>query len=167
MEWKTVEEAERMMGLIMRHMNDIVWQLKEDPDHYEPLVYEREHEGRTILIIDEWCTGFIKGAGLDDKAWAPLFESDENQAFLLPIVLYGTETGWKKLEENPEIAERHDKFAEALADCVLTIRDYWLPQRKAASTIRHAEPRPGRNDPCPCGSGKKFKKCCGSTDKLH
>jgi len=22
-------------------------------------------------------------------------------------------------------------------------------------------PRPGRNDPCPCGSGKKFKKCCG------
>ncbi|MFM8914468.1 MAG: SEC-C metal-binding domain-containing protein [Flammeovirgaceae bacterium] len=20
----------------------------------------------------------------------------------------------------------------------------------------------GRNDPCPCGSGKKFKKCCGS-----
>jgi uncharacterized protein YecA (UPF0149 family) len=23
------------------------------------------------------------------------------------------------------------------------------------------EPKPGRNDPCPCGSGKKFKKCCG------
>ena len=22
-------------------------------------------------------------------------------------------------------------------------------------------PLPGRNDPCPCGSGKKFKKCCG------
>lgn len=24
-----------------------------------------------------------------------------------------------------------------------------------------AEDHPGRNDPCPCGSGKKFKKCCG------
>jgi len=24
-----------------------------------------------------------------------------------------------------------------------------------------AEPRPGRNDPCPCGSGRKFKQCCG------
>ena len=23
-------------------------------------------------------------------------------------------------------------------------------------------PRPGRNDPCPCGSGKKFKQCCSS-----
>jgi len=22
--------------------------------------------------------------------------------------------------------------------------------------------QPGRNDPCPCGSGKKYKKCCGA-----
>lgn len=29
------------------------------------------------------------------------------------------------------------------------------------STIRNTEPRVGRNDPCPCGSGKKYKKCCG------
>jgi hypothetical protein len=29
-------------------------------------------------------------------------------------------------------------------------------------TVRHVAPRVGRNDPCPCGSGKKFKKCCGS-----
>ena len=27
--------------------------------------------------------------------------------------------------------------------------------------IRREEPKVGRNDPCPCGSGKKFKKCCG------
>lgn len=25
-----------------------------------------------------------------------------------------------------------------------------------------AEQEPGRNDPCPCGSGKKYKKCCGA-----
>ncbi len=29
-------------------------------------------------------------------------------------------------------------------------------------TQRHEGPRVGRNDPCPCGSGKKFKKCCGA-----
>lgn len=28
-------------------------------------------------------------------------------------------------------------------------------------TVRYETPRPGRNDPCPCGSGKKYKKCCG------
>ena len=29
-------------------------------------------------------------------------------------------------------------------------------------TVRRATPRVGRNDPCPCGSGKKYKKCCGA-----
>ena len=29
------------------------------------------------------------------------------------------------------------------------------------ATVRRLEPRTGRNDPCPCGSGKKYKKCCG------
>ena len=32
-------------------------------------------------------------------------------------------------------------------------------------TLRRAEPKIGRNDPCPCGSGKKFKKCCESERK--
>jgi SEC-C motif domain protein len=27
--------------------------------------------------------------------------------------------------------------------------------------FRHEQPKIGRNDPCPCGSGKKYKKCCG------
>lgn len=29
-------------------------------------------------------------------------------------------------------------------------------------TYRRPDPKVGRNDPCPCGSGKKFKKCCGT-----
>ena len=32
-------------------------------------------------------------------------------------------------------------------------------------TVRRAEPKVGRNDPCPCGSGKKYKKCHGATDR--
>lgn len=35
-----------------------------------------------------------------------------------------------------------------------------LPQK--VETVRRAEPKVGRNDPCPCGSGKKYKKCHGS-----
>ncbi|KGJ88359.1 SEC-C metal-binding domain-containing protein [Colwellia psychrerythraea] len=30
-----------------------------------------------------------------------------------------------------------------------------------AAPIVHAQPKIGRNDPCPCKSGRKFKKCCG------
>ncbi|MBR4724214.1 MAG: SEC-C domain-containing protein [Lachnospiraceae bacterium] len=33
-------------------------------------------------------------------------------------------------------------------------------QQKNSGTIR-VEKKPGRNDPCPCGSGKKYKHCCG------
>src|SRR5437763_16418022 len=29
--------------------------------------------------------------------------------------------------------------------------------------VRREMPKVGRNDPCPCGSGKKFKNCCGRT----
>jgi len=29
-------------------------------------------------------------------------------------------------------------------------------------TVRHDGPKVGRNDPCPCGSGKKYKKCHGA-----
>jgi uncharacterized protein YecA (UPF0149 family) len=32
----------------------------------------------------------------------------------------------------------------------------------APKTVRHDGPKVGRNDPCPCGSGKKYKKCCGA-----
>ncbi len=31
----------------------------------------------------------------------------------------------------------------------------------AGGTVRNVGPQVGRNDPCPCGSGRKFKKCCG------
>ena len=33
--------------------------------------------------------------------------------------------------------------------------------RMVNKTFRRDQPKIGRNDPCPCGSGKKFKKCCG------
>jgi preprotein translocase subunit SecA len=32
---------------------------------------------------------------------------------------------------------------------------------EALAPVRREGPKVGRNDPCPCGSGKKFKKCCG------
>ena len=36
-------------------------------------------------------------------------------------------------------------------------------EQKASGTIRK-EKKVGRNDPCPCGSGKKYKKCCGKNN---
>jgi preprotein translocase subunit SecA len=35
----------------------------------------------------------------------------------------------------------------------------------AAQPVRRERPKVGRNDPCPCGSGKKYKKCHGKDDE--
>ena len=38
-----------------------------------------------------------------------------------------------------------------------------VPDRESKpETVRRDAPKVGRNDPCPCGSGKKYKKCCGA-----
>jgi SEC-C motif-containing protein len=39
-------------------------------------------------------------------------------------------------------------------------RWYYLDGEHETETVRNENPKVGRNDPCPCGSGKKFKKCC-------
>ena len=35
-------------------------------------------------------------------------------------------------------------------------------EQKLSTTVVNTQPKVGRNDPCPCGSGKKYKKCCGA-----
>jgi uncharacterized protein len=45
---------------------------------------------------------------------------------------------------------------------VYDLRQLWKSLGPRVEQIRKA-PEPGRNDPCPCGSGKKYKKCHGGT----
>ncbi len=167
MAFDSAEQMQRVLDLVMRYYNERVGDLQEGIDEYEPLIYESRHEGRVVPVIDEWCVGFVRGIELDGEGWAPLLESEEDAALAFPIFLYGTEAGWEKLKENQELQDRHEEIANLIGPTVIGIRDYWLPQRKAASTFRRAEAKTGRNDPCPCGSGKKYKKCCGSPERLH
>jgi hypothetical protein len=73
--------------------------------------------------------------------------------------------GWNWQTETWE--EEEDEFGDDFDDLLLT--DYarkastWLdaePRYAPPATIRNDASRVGRNDPCPCGSGKKYKKCC-------
>jgi uncharacterized protein len=64
------------------------------------------------------------------------------------------------------IADAHapddlDAAIRRLVDATVDLWDATAPQRYAVATIRRATPKVGRNDPCPCGSGKKFKSCHG------
>jgi uncharacterized protein len=65
---------------------------------------------------------------------------------------------------------RHQVFVDRIAPAARNIHAYWLARRAPRDRLRQLKtpPAPGRNDPCPCGSGKKFKHCPGAPDvALH
>lgn len=167
MTWADEAQAKRIMSLVFRHANEILFTLRSYPDEFAPLLYENLYEGKKIPVIDEWCAGFVQGMALDEASWQPLMETDEGADLLDTILLYGTEAGWETLRKDSALAGRHEEFVAGLGDCVIGIMEWWLPARKAKSTLRRETPKVGRNDPCPCGSGKKFKQCCGGAKTLH
>jgi uncharacterized protein len=62
----------------------------------------------------------------------------------------------------PTVSERRMlAFADAIW-AVYNMREMWRALGPRVETVRSVA-APGRNDLCPCGSGKKFKKCCGSS----
>jgi uncharacterized protein len=61
----------------------------------------------------------------------------------------------------PSVSERRlDDFAAAIW-AVYDLRQLWRSLGPRVDTIRKGA-QPGRNEPCPCGSGKKYKKCHGA-----
>ena len=180
------KQAKRVVGWIHRHMEGIALAIDEDPDEFEPLFYEREFDGVVVEVPDEWCTGFMIGVGLDRDGWKPLI--DAHPELFRALELHGTEAGWAELDAMPDVAERHQEFLDEIADAVREIQAHWRAQRAQvppqgplqatrASSVpsvgvpdavepASAGPTPpkiGRNAPCPCGSGKKFKHCHGSS----
>lgn len=65
-----------------------------------------------------------------------------------------------RIEEDAEVEQLQD----SITPNVRAIHAWWLARREnqapSLEPQRRPEPRVGRNDPCPCGSGKKYKKCC-------
>jgi len=175
-EFKDQAQAQRIIGLLMRHMNDIAQTLHQAPERYEPLLMENPNGGDPIPILDEWCSGFMKGVQLDSDGWLPVIVGKPD--WMSTIVLYGTEAGWEALEKKNLSLDEHKALADGLVGTVQKVHALWLEQRHkqiAEGTLPNVvrrEPvrnpnKVGRNEPCPCGSGKKFKQCHGSLDRLH
>lgn len=162
--FKDDKQAKRITHLIGRYMNEIATTLEVAPKEFEPLYCEQEMDGRTLLDPEAWAWGFWEGILLREDAWAPIWDG-ELAELMEPVYLLGAE----ELEEE-EMAlvddpVKRDKLAIELESAILPIYRYWKPKRKSAVTqVERDGPKVGRNDPCPCGSGKKHKKCCGASD---
>ena len=125
--FKTAQQAQRIFGWIMRHMNDIARTLNHAPEHYEPLLMENPNHGDPIPIMDDWCMGFMKGVRLDESHWQSLI-TQKPELFEV-LRLYGTEDGFKILLKKKYSLAEHKRFAEGLADTVRIVHAYWLRRR--------------------------------------
>ena len=171
-EFADQKQAQRVAELVMRYCNEIADGLMNAPEEFEPMFPESTAETGSVPIIDDWCYGFLKGVALDAAGWQPLL--DAHPEWFATIRLYGTEEGWKTLEEEieplPDADQRHLASVESIAPALREIHAYWLalrgPGAGAAPNVRQqplrSAPRQGRNEPCACGSGRKYKLCHGA-----
>jgi len=99
----------------------------------DPGSFEPIYECGGNWTAEAWCEGFMAGMNMAADAWAPL--RAQQPALLVPF----------------QVPLNAAKVPQA----VIRINEFFhTPRQKVAKA--------GRNDPCPCGSGKKFKKCCGA-----
>lgn len=150
-------DSERAASLAQRHYAYMVEWLAKDPDSFEP-IYECGPE----WSVPAWCAGFLLGTTLDKLQWAALGVS--HPQYLAPFQHLATAA-----ELDDDAAE---KAMDGVTPAVIAINAAWARQRhlksqaqsQSGATILREVPKTGRNDPCHCGSGKKYKKCCADAD---
>ena len=152
------DNAERIVALVTRHYNYMVEWMMQEPGSFEP-IYDCGPEWGGA---PDWCEGFLLGTQLDSGAWSPLFVSEPT--WFSPFMRLGTEDG-RALNAVDENLER---WSGAVTPAVISINAFWSKLRykqqtsAGSQTVVRETPKVGRNDPCSCGSGKKYKKCCGA-----
>ena len=139
-----------------------------------PFVYEVEPDevpGR------EWAYGFMTGVDLGADGWEDLFNDEaEEDLSVIPLMAGDVDPDWPEESVTPDLqddvlksmavgfARAYQRFrSRRVVDCAAAY-DRMVEAAAGADveTYRRPEAKVGRNDACPCGSGKKYKKCCGA-----
>lgn len=157
--FETEGEINEILGLIMARYNQIARALS-GRGTYAPIL-EEDSDGTWLWEL--WASGFGKAFALAPGGWR-LYEQcrdeDVSSAFHVLVALALMQSGGERPSEAliRELEAHADAF---IADCVQRLNAHRLAAHGQGMPQR-SQPVPsvGRNDPCPCGSGKKFKKCC-------
>lgn len=160
--FESQDEGVVIFDLIMRHYNHIAGVLAQGGAEFEPWVGEVELEnGEFAAFAQEWALGYLRGIGLREEAWDVLLSDTDWADDLEALDLLAR--GPDDEETGAEVAtqEQRDTLIDDMIGFALDAHDYWLEQRLTPATVRRSEPKLGRNDECRCGSGKKYKQCCG------
>ncbi|WP_049785370.1 UPF0149 family protein [Nitrosomonas sp. Is79A3] len=167
------QQAEIFVKLLLRHWNDVLHRLKNEKV-FLPIIFSDE-SGESFSGND-WAKGFMRGTEFHRADWLDLMDNEEEGGALVAIFAlfyeHDPDPSMRPYKE-PVSEELREKLLINLSAGVMHIYRYFEPQRKMASqlarqtgTLRREQAKTGRNAPCPCGSGKKYKKCCGEVT-LH
>ena len=159
--FSTPEQAQEIFSLVVKHWNSISTRLNAG-EIYEPVLLQDDTGGTSGT---EWANGFLEGVALRQGSWSELFEDEDSGGAMIPILALAHEN-----HPDPSIREalplpgkRDDVLALMMAG-LLHIFEYFKERRTepaaAPVTVTRSEPKVGRNEPCPCGSGEKYKNCC-------
>lgn len=110
-----------------------------------------------------WCNAYLYALDIVPTDWFEAVDQEEFEDLFYPIMALG---GIYDDEENGEVILHLDEkeltqLESDLPHVLLDIYWYWQAIINKPQTVRREGEKVGRNDPCPCGSGKKYKACCG------
>jgi uncharacterized protein len=157
----SAEQAQTVLAAIMGRYNEIARGLDADPEVIAPVFLE-EQDG--TVLADPWAEGFMEAVRLRADIWSQLLLDRDARILLAPILALATDA-----DGNPMLPIDPVKDAAMLATAhdlipptIVAIRQFWREQDPFPAAPLRTGPKIGRNTPCPCGSGRKYKRCCGS-----
>lgn len=110
-----------------------------------------------------WCNAYLYALDIVPTDWFEAVDQEEFEDLFYPIMALG---GIYDDEENGEVIlhlneKELTQLESDLPHVLLDIYWYWQAIINKPQTVRREGEKVGRNDSCPCGSGKKYKACCG------
>ena len=169
--WESMEQAKRAMSLLMRFYNEVASDLSPGGRSFG-IIIDRIGDGPdTLDLADDWCRGYALGIALREDEWKAAMAAPELQKSFAPILLMAHPQGPPEFDpiENPEM---HAAMLDRLPHCAVEVYEWWRKKFVASmpdavpgvngGTVRRAAPKVSANAPCPCGSGKKYKRCCSA-----
>ena len=144
---------QKFWGTYFQIEKEIYEKLLENPDEEVKGTVKELAEKYEIEVFT--MTGFLDGINDSLKEPNPIEEMEEDKVVSLAF-------DKEKLYKNMVDAKADWLYELPQWDKIFTAerKKELYREQKQSGTIRK-EKKIGRNDPCPCGSGKKYKKCCG------
>ena len=112
-----------------------------------------ENLAKAFNMDNEIFIGFLDGINTSLKAELPIEELEETSEITLDV-------DYEKLYFNMLAAKAKWLYTLPQWDAILTQEKRKEITKEYRKTVIATSEKVGRNDPCPCGSGKKYKNCC-------